>query len=108
MHRSTGTPARHCAPCQSSAGEILGALRGELAVQQAGGLADLDEVSVRVPQVATDLCAAVHRRRDELGPFRPPLLVAGVDVSDPKVQEDRGGVAGLVVDYRDIWLVRGG
>jgi hypothetical protein len=60
------------------------------------------------PHVAADLCAAVDRRRDKLCPPRLPLLVAGQDVSDPQVQEDRDGVAGLVVDYRDAWLVRVG
>jgi hypothetical protein len=39
----------------TSAGEILGALCGAMTLQQAGGLADLDQVSVRVPQVAADL-----------------------------------------------------
>jgi hypothetical protein len=53
-----------------------------MALQQAGGLADLDQVSVRVPQVAADLRAAVDRRRQELCPLRLPLLVAGLDVSD--------------------------
>jgi len=38
-----------------SAREILRALGGKFAVQQAGGLADLDEVSVRVSYVAADL-----------------------------------------------------
>src|SRR5215471_5590008 len=84
-----------------SAGEVLGALGGELAVQQAGGLADLDEISVRVPHVAADLRSAVDRRRHELCPLHLPLLVAGLDVSDPQIQEDRGGVAGLVVDHGD-------
>src|SRR5215475_8651112 len=98
MQRSTGTSARRCTPWRGSAGEILGALRGELAVQQAGGLADLDEVSVRIPYVTADLRSAVDRRRDELCPLGQPLLVAGLDVGDPEVQEDRGGVAGRVVD----------
>src|ERR1700726_5335285 len=85
----------------TSAWEVLRALCGEMALQQAGGLADLDEVSVRVPHVAADLRSAVDRRRHELCPLRLPLLVAGLDVSDPQVQEDRGRVAGLVVDPRD-------
>src|SRR5689334_2250557 len=79
-----------------------------MALQQARGLADLYEVSVRVPHVAADLCSAIDRRRHELCSLRLPLLVAGADVSDPQVQEDRGGVAALVVDYRDAWLVGGG
>src|SRR5262245_7159003 len=93
---------------QSSAREVLRALCGELAVQQTGGLADLDEVAVRVPHVAADLRSAVDRWRDKLCPLRLPFFVAGLDVSDPQVQEDRGGVAGLVVDHRDAWLVGGG
>jgi hypothetical protein len=36
-------------------------------VQQAGELADFDEVSIRVPYVAAELGLAVDRRRDELG-----------------------------------------
>jgi hypothetical protein len=44
---------------QGSAGEVLRALRGKLAVQQAGGLADFDEISVWVPQVAADLGFAI-------------------------------------------------
>src|SRR5262245_44080803 len=44
---------------QSSAREVLRTLCGELAVQQTGGLADLDEVAVRVPHVAADLRSAV-------------------------------------------------
>src|SRR5215510_248936 len=92
----------------SSAREILRALCRELAVQQAGGLADLDEISVRVAHVAADLRPAVDRRCNELCPLRLPVLIAGLDVSHPQVEEDRGGVAGLVVDYRDAWLVRGG
>src|SRR5689334_7104131 len=91
-----------------SAREVLRALGGQFAVQQASGLADLDEVSVRVSYVAADLRPAVDRRRDELRSLRFPLLVAGLDVGDPQVQEDRGGVAGLVVDHRDAWLVGGG
>jgi hypothetical protein len=54
----------------NSAGEILWALGGALPVQQAGGLADFDEISVRVPDVAADLRSAVDRRRDKLCAFR--------------------------------------
>src|ERR1700689_5393931 len=88
--------------------EVLRALLGEMAVQDARGLADFDQVAVRVSQVAADLRLAVDGRRDELRALRLPFLVAGSDVSDPQVQEDRGGVAWLVVDHRDAWLVGGG
>src|ERR1700735_1585071 len=107
--RSAGSARRFTpdAGC-GSAREILGTLCGVVAVQQAGGLADLDEVPVRVPHVAADLGPAVARRRAELCSLALPLLVAGVDVGDPEVQEDRGGVAGLVVGHGDTWLVGGG
>jgi len=32
-------------------------------------------------------------------------MAPGLDISDPQVQEDRGGVTRLVVDHRDAWLV---
>src|SRR3984885_15914064 len=100
--RSAGAARRFTADAGcGSAREILGPLCGVVAVQQAGGLPDLDEVPVRVPHVAADLGPAVDRRRDELRSLGLPLLVAGVDVGDPQVQEDRGGVAGLVVGHGD-------
>ena len=85
----------------SSAREVLRALFGEMAVQRARGLADFDHVAVRVSHVAADLRLAVDWRRDELRALRLPFLVAGPDVSDPQVQEDRGGVAWLVIDRPD-------
>jgi hypothetical protein len=42
----------------SSAREILWGLCGALAVRQAGGLADLDQVSVWISHVAADLSAS--------------------------------------------------
>src|SRR5215470_17158812 len=105
----SGTPGpRPPEAGDASAREILRALCGALALEQAGGLADLDEVPVRVPYIAADLRFAVDRRRNELCPLRLPLLVAGLDVGDAQVHEDRGGIAGLVVDHRDVWLVGGG
>jgi hypothetical protein len=65
-------------------------------VQHAGELADFDEISVRVPHVAADLSLAVDGRRDELGPLLLPGLVTGPDISDPQVEENRGGVTRLV------------
>src|SRR5262245_53667637 len=54
----------------NSAGEILRALCGALAVQQPSGLADFDEIAVRVSHVAAGFRSPVDRRRDELRPFR--------------------------------------
>src|SRR5258708_32176606 len=81
-----------------------GGLCGERAWQQSGALADLDEVPAWVAYIAADLGFAVDRRCDEFGTLRAPLLVARLDVSDPQVQGDRGGVAGLVVAPRNSWL----
>jgi hypothetical protein len=48
------------------AGQILGPLFGELTVKSSGGLANLDQVAVGVPQVATDLGAPIDWRRNEI------------------------------------------
>src|ERR1700730_16074170 len=85
----------------SLAREVLRALFGEMAVQRARGLADFDHVAVRVSHVAADLRLAVDWRRDELRALRLPFLIAGLDVGDPQVQEDRGCIAWLIVDHRD-------
>ena len=78
--------------------EILRALCGELALQQPGGLPDLDEVSIRVSHVAADLRSAVDRRREELRPLRLPVLITGLDVCHPQVQKARDRVPRLIVD----------
>src|SRR3954452_23541596 len=89
-------------------GQILGALLCELAGEQAGGLADLDHVTVRVSHVAADLGAAIDRWGHELGPLRAPPLITRLDICDAQVQEARDRVPRLVVDDRDVGLVRGG
>src|SRR5262245_56294093 len=91
-----------------AAREILRALCSALAVQHAGGLANLDEISVWVSHVAADLRSSVDWRRHEPCALRRPVFVAGLNVGDSQVNEYRGRVAGLVVDHRDIWLVRRG
>src|SRR5262249_7791188 len=80
---------------QSSAREVLRAALPRACRAAGGWLADLDEVAVPVPHAAADLRSPVDRWRDKLSALRLPFLVAGLDVSDPQVQEDRGGVAGL-------------
>ena len=50
------------------AGQVFGALLGELSMEGSGGLADFDHVAVGVSHVAADLSKAIDRRRDELGP----------------------------------------
>ena len=71
----------------SSAWEILRALCGALAVQQARGLADFDEIAVWISHVAANFRSPVDRRRHELRPFRLPLLIAGLDVGDSQIHE---------------------
>src|SRR5215211_7861541 len=70
-------------------------------------LADLDQVAVRVTHVAADLAAVVLGRGEEHRPFGAPLLVDGLDVGHPEVQEGAGpaGVAGRLQD--DVGLVVG-
>ena len=75
VHRQAATVAGGWSPAQGrarvsgSAREVRRALRGKLAVQQAGELADFDEISVRVPLVAADLGFAVDGRRAKSAPF---------------------------------------
>ena len=53
----------------------------------AGGLADLDEVVVRITHVATNLSAAVDWRSEKGGPFGRPFLIDLGDVYNPDVQK---------------------
>jgi hypothetical protein len=46
--------------------------------------------AVWVAHVAADLRLAVDRWREEFRALRFPFLIAGLDVSDPQVEEDRG------------------
>src|SRR5438034_2494038 len=55
-----------------------------------GGLADFDEVTVRVADVAADLGLALYRRRQELGAAGAPLRVDRIDVGHADVQEAAG------------------
>src|SRR5690348_16428494 len=50
-------------------------------------LSYLDEVAVRVADVAADLTAAVDRRGQKLGPAPAPRFVYGVDVGDPDIEK---------------------
>ena len=51
------------------AGQVVGPLLGESAVEQSGGLADFDHVAVGVPHVTANLSTTIDRRRHELGPL---------------------------------------
>src|ERR1051326_4452762 len=50
------------------------------------GLAELDQVPVRIPQVAAELTAASNRRGQEVRPARAPQLVYALNVGDAHVQ----------------------
>src|SRR6266852_2451540 len=72
----------------------------------AGRLADFDQVAVGVPDVSADLASVVLRLGKELGALRRPFLVGLLDVSDTNVEEcacavgvgrGRESDAGLVV-----------
>jgi hypothetical protein len=70
-------------------------------------LADLDEMPIRIADVAADLGSAVLRRGQELGPARAPLLVDGLDVGDADVEEAArpvgvGGVSSVTVGLSSV------
>jgi len=60
-----------------------------------GGLPDLDDVTVGISDVATDLVLVLLRRGQELRAPGGPFGVHGVDVCDPDIEEaaDPVGVA---------------
>jgi hypothetical protein len=76
-------------------------------VEQAGGLADFNEVSVRVPHVAADLCSAVDRRRDERCPPQRDLVSRMVEIKEgdqgvtERDQLIRGGLVGVLLGCQD-------
>src|SRR5436190_1118706 len=54
---------------------------------RSGGLADLDEIAVRVTHVAANLRAVVLWLGQEVGSSASPILVRGLDVGDTNIQE---------------------
>src|SRR4051812_25898377 len=57
-----------------------------------GGLADLDQVTVRVTDVTADLCRVLLRFREEVRAQRPPLLVHRRYVGHANVEEAAGPI----------------
>src|SRR5208283_2790867 len=72
------------------------------------GLPDLDDVTVGISEVATDLVLVLLRRRQELRAPGAPFGVHGVDVSDPDIEKaaDPIGVAWRLKGDRGL-VVRG-
>src|SRR5436190_7045636 len=56
-------------------------------LEDSGRLADLDQVPVRVAEVAADLTSVVHRRGEELGTAGAPVGVDSLDVRHTDVEE---------------------
>src|SRR5262245_31698295 len=57
-----------------------------------GGLADLDQVTVRVTDVTADFCRVLLRLREKVRASRPPLLVHRLDVCHANVEEAAGPI----------------
>src|SRR5216684_7596863 len=70
-----GPPLLNCKWCRAGSGD------------DAGRLADLDQVAVGVPDVSADLASMVLRLGQELCALRRPFRVDLADVSDANVQE---------------------
>ena len=62
-------------------------LAARLRAENPGRLANLDEMSVWVADVATDLVLVLFRRRQELSTPGAPFGVHGLDILDPDVEE---------------------
>ena len=71
------------------------ATEGASSPPRVGGLSHLDQITIRVADVATDLVLVLLRRRQELSTTGAPFGVHGLDVLDPDVEEaaDPVGVA---------------
>src|SRR5205807_4178059 len=80
-------------------------LAGAVRVERTCGLADLDQMAVRVADVAADLVLVLLGRREELSPARAPFGVHGLDIRHADVEKatDAIGVGGRL--ERDGWLV---
>src|SRR3954451_24584991 len=76
-------------PC-SEVGRRLSRLQELAPAARQRGLADLDQVPVRVAEVAADLGLVLLRWGQELSASPAPLRVHGVDVGDPDVEEAAG------------------
>src|SRR5580693_747499 len=103
-----GSPFRRVSDKPAKSGlarQILRSLLGQLAGQKTCGLTDLDHVAIRIAHIAADLGTSIDWRRNKFCAALAPFLVAGVDVSDPQIQEDRRRVVGLIIDYRDAGFV---
>src|SRR5271156_4190688 len=90
------TPVRRRQGSAGLAAEVDGRPVGGPPVSfRVGGLPDLDDVTVGITDVATDLVLVLLRRRQELRAPGAPFGVHGVDVGDPDIEEaaDPVGVA---------------
>src|SRR5436190_18102334 len=82
----------------------LAARRGK----RAGGLAHLDQVAVRIADVAAELRPAVLRRSQELRAARTPLLIDRLNLRDADVEEaaDPVGIGRRLEDHGGLVLRR--
>jgi len=86
----------------------LGRVRRASLLQEASFcLADLDQVTVGIAQVATKLWAAIYGRGQEQGSFGTPVFVDLLDVGDAHIQEAAGRI-GVGSSERYRRLVFGG
>ncbi len=79
-------PGVACSVRRESAGRLSSFLAGPR-VERACGLADLDQMAVRVADVAADLVLVLLGRREELSPARAPFGVHGLDIGHADVEK---------------------
>src|SRR5579872_3277651 len=73
------------------------AVRGRaLTVRDSGALADLDDVAIRIADVAANLAVLGDRRSEELSSPAFPQLIASLNIRDAEIHE-----AGDVIRVRD-------
>src|ERR1700690_1225128 len=58
-----------------------------LTVGEIGTLSDLDNIAVRIADVAANLAVLGYRRRDELGSSAFPKLITCLNISNPEIHK---------------------
>jgi hypothetical protein len=96
-----------CCPSVRNAAAPRGSLYGLLRQKGLAGLTDLDQVPIRIAEIAADLGAAILRRREELRSPRAPVGIDLLDVRDADVEKAAyavppGGVSSVTVGLSSV------
>src|SRR5947208_1661143 len=72
------------------------------------GLANFNEMPIRIAQVATDLATVIHRWCQEVPTARFPQLVNTTCITNSNIEGAAGQIGVDRSNHRHVWLIRGG